>query len=726
MKRLIIAMLMTIFCIVSINAQTSVTPAGTGDSANPYQIDSLPNLYWLSTDTSVWSAYFVQNADIDASPTSSWDSDSGFIPVGYYLMSTDYKIFTGRYNGRGHTISGLHINRPSSDNIGLFGYFGGQIDSLVISDCFISGKQCSGGLVGYNYYGKISNCHLSGNVSDSSYVGGIAGFSDSGIISNCSSEGNISGYSNVGGLIGCTISGKIYNCYSTGSVSGTQNSIGGLIGIIESNDVSPTEVINCYVKGNVSGGKKYIGGLIGQNILSMIINCNSSCNILKGKHYVAGLSGYSKRSTISNCYATGNINADSMYIGGLVGYNDTGSIISNCRASENIKGYSYLGGFVGYNENSNIIECYATGNLYSNYAVYAGGFIGYNFAGLISNCYAAVNDSMDGYSQGGFAGYNYIGTIINCYSTGYTLAFNSSKYTGSFTGINIEGTIIYCYATGRIGAQYHNSQYGGFIGYNTYGTISNCYWDINNTGSTLAYGYNGGTFYNCKGLTTSRMRDSSSFEGFDFSSDWTIRKDSTYPALRTVGNNAPFAFADTINANKNFDLQSLLLNDFDMEKIQNSLVVKVTNISAGTTDGAKFFTFPDNFSVGNNVLLSYRIGEICDSTGDTLWGNIAASVIVYDTNAIWVGNRRIICVKERKSGFSLGPNLIKYNLTKVEHVSCKLFGINGRLIYEPVNEIQGEGTYMINLNNPVLPAGKYILAFRAGDYSENKLLHIKR
>ncbi|MFA6931954.1 MAG: hypothetical protein WCT05_16650, partial [Lentisphaeria bacterium] len=57
-----------------------VAPSGTGTNADPYQIDSLPNLLWLSTNNTVWSAgnEFRLMKDIDASDTKNWNSDSGF------------------------------------------------------------------------------------------------------------------------------------------------------------------------------------------------------------------------------------------------------------------------------------------------------------------------------------------------------------------------------------------------------------------------------------------------------------------------------------------------------------------------------------------------------------------------------------------------------------------------------------------------------------------------
>jgi len=62
--------------------------------------------------------YYALGANIDASATTGWDGGAGFTPIGqgaYY--------FQGQFNGLGHTISGLSINRPSLDFVGLIGAF---------------------------------------------------------------------------------------------------------------------------------------------------------------------------------------------------------------------------------------------------------------------------------------------------------------------------------------------------------------------------------------------------------------------------------------------------------------------------------------------------------------------------------------------------------------------------------------------------------------------------
>ncbi|MDZ7822378.1 MAG: GLUG motif-containing protein [Candidatus Marinimicrobia bacterium] len=252
------------FCVSILIAQTAEIPTdGDGSSENPYQIASLANLRWLSENSDKWASgiYFIQTADIDASETQAWNDSTGFSPIG----NNDTK-FLGNYLGNGHTITGLYINRPTSNYIGLFGYMG--------SDAKIS---------------------------------------DLGLI-----DANINGQVLVASLIGIN-AGSVYNCYSSGSVTGKRN-IGGLIA---SNSGT---ISNCYASGSVSGTGDYIGGLIASNS-GTISNCYSSGSVT-GTHMIGGLIGYN-RGTISNCYSSGSVTGESN-IGGLIGYSGGGGAITPC------------------------------------------------------------------------------------------------------------------------------------------------------------------------------------------------------------------------------------------------------------------------------------------------------------------------------------------------------------------------------------------------------------
>ena len=249
LQSLNIALIVTLFLAVNLFAQTATAPtAGDGSQGNPYQISSLDNLYWLSQNSSEWASgkYFIQTASIDASTTSSWDGGNGFTPIGN--SSTN---FSGTYNGNGHAILGLYINRGYYT--GLFGYVhNGEITNVGLSNCSITGSYKTGALIGYLSYGTVSNCYSKGEVIGDSYLGGLIGESANGTISECFSECTVNGNLRLGGFIGYHYGGTISNCYSMGNVTrtdGNKEEIGGFCG---SEVVTSSTVLKyCYSTGRV-------------------------------------------------------------------------------------------------------------------------------------------------------------------------------------------------------------------------------------------------------------------------------------------------------------------------------------------------------------------------------------------------------------------------------------------------------------------------------------------
>ncbi len=244
---------------------TIVQPTiGDGSSGSPYQIAILANLNWITQDNSRWDKHYIQTADIDASATSTWDSGAGFTPIGGNGSSTPY--FSGVYNGQNYTISGLVINRPTVDYIGLFGAANGAtIQNLGVIGGSVSGDKAVGALVGRTDNTTVQNCYATANVTSSSgseqdYIGGLIGYNTSNVYESYYASGTITGGDYyTGGLIGYNISGSsVRNSYSTGTVVGT-NMAGGLIGRNAGGIID-----NSYSTGSVSGNSD-VGGLLGYN-----------------------------------------------------------------------------------------------------------------------------------------------------------------------------------------------------------------------------------------------------------------------------------------------------------------------------------------------------------------------------------------------------------------------------------------------------------------------------
>ncbi|MBP6902857.1 MAG: filamentous hemagglutinin N-terminal domain-containing protein [Burkholderiaceae bacterium] len=194
---------------------------------------------------------YVLGADIDAGATTGWNGGAGFMPLGGTGMST----FPGRFDGLGHSISNLYINRPSDSFVGFIGLndpsggtFGWvswdrptdvpQVANLRLLNVNITGGSTTGAIAGEFRNASIVNVYASGTVtSNSSRVGGLTGNHKYSVLSDSISEVNVIGGSGVGGLIG-EFEGpsSIINSYASGTVacpSGgwcSMSTVGGLVG----------------------------------------------------------------------------------------------------------------------------------------------------------------------------------------------------------------------------------------------------------------------------------------------------------------------------------------------------------------------------------------------------------------------------------------------------------------------------------------------------------------
>ncbi|KLE03702.1 hypothetical protein AF78_10140, partial [Aliarcobacter butzleri L353] len=230
-----------------------ITDLGTQTSSND------GTLQGMKSDLGNTNANYVLGRDIDASATSSWNSGAGFNPLGNYTTK-----FTGIFNGLGHTISDLYINRGSIEGVGLFGYINNAtIKNIGLENVNITGDYYTGSLVGYSEGGIISNSYATGTVRGINIVGGLVGteFRSEGIIENSYSKVDVianyagAGASRAGGLAGMSI-GTIKNSYASGTVTGTINDSyksGLVIGGIISNSWYDKDVNTANMSDSVKG-----------------------------------------------------------------------------------------------------------------------------------------------------------------------------------------------------------------------------------------------------------------------------------------------------------------------------------------------------------------------------------------------------------------------------------------------------------------------------------------
>ncbi|MCL2064748.1 MAG: T9SS type A sorting domain-containing protein [Candidatus Cloacimonetes bacterium] len=365
-----------------------------GNKSNPFQINNLANLRWLSESQDFWgsvtfhndrayinnSYYFIQTSNIDASETISWHNGLGFSPIGL----NEINHFTGKYDGNGYSINNLHINRPTNDNVALFGYTIMSIfENINLVNVDIKGFNTVGALSGYALLPTINNSYISGIIVANDWIGGIVGAASGnvnrrGFITNCSSSVNITGHGEItlglvggtGGIAGsifeieiiyCSFEGTIYDIRGTGGIVGLK-----MFGLVE----------NCFTFGNIIS-EDNVGGIAGL-ALGGLINKSKSSGMVTGNEYVGGLIGEAFHfgeevieNSFSSCNVIGNYN-----VGGLIGLLETGTNIINSYFFGDIEVTGIdnsAGGLVGTLNGGNIRYCYVTSR---NHFVNSQGLVG--------------------------------------------------------------------------------------------------------------------------------------------------------------------------------------------------------------------------------------------------------------------------------------------------------------------------------------------------------------
>ena len=94
--------------------------------------------------------------------------------------------YTGTFDGKGYTISGLYFNNPSESNVGLFGYIeaNGKISNVGVLDSYFKFDMLGGGVCGTNNGGELQNCSNSSTVIGNRIAGGVCGINHN-VINYC-------------------------------------------------------------------------------------------------------------------------------------------------------------------------------------------------------------------------------------------------------------------------------------------------------------------------------------------------------------------------------------------------------------------------------------------------------------------------------------------------------------------------------------------------------------
>lgn len=210
------------------------TGQGDGSANNPYRITTCAELQQISSH--VTSAFILMN-DIDCSASKDWNAGKGFSPI---------DIFSGGFDGRNFTVTGLYMNRPMEWQAGLFTRIGegGVVKNITLASngnegdgASITGRGAVGAVAGEVFPGAhVINVHtnlrvrVSPDTGEQAHAGGLTGV-DRGSISKSSSSGRVeldqSGTSNkwvnLGGLVGMAdgddVEVELHDNYSTAQVT---------------------------------------------------------------------------------------------------------------------------------------------------------------------------------------------------------------------------------------------------------------------------------------------------------------------------------------------------------------------------------------------------------------------------------------------------------------------------------------------------------------------------
>jgi hypothetical protein len=269
--------------------------------------------------------------DIDASATADWNNGRGFDPIGNYDGDPEGtgSTFAGSFNGNGHSIQALTINRET-DGVALFALAHGQIQNLELQNVNISGDVHTSALVGYNYRASVREISVSGKVTGQGGVGGVIGRNRLADVRRLSSSANINAEISAGGVVGSNRAG-ISKSSATGSVETVDGYAGGLVGNNEG--TIDSSYATGAVSGGVSGGN-FVGGLVGSNSEQS-----------------------TDSSTVRASYATGTVSGDRA-VGGLIG---NGGTARRSYARGDVSGNEAVGGLGG--SAVEVYESYSTGNV---------------------------------------------------------------------------------------------------------------------------------------------------------------------------------------------------------------------------------------------------------------------------------------------------------------------------------------------------------------------------
>lgn len=230
---------------------------GLGTEEDPWQISTAEQLDGIRDymEGDYAGSYFILTNDIDLN-VPPWNTGQGWEPFGQQLGSS----FNSHFDGNGHVIDGLFINRSNTNSQGLFGLvWVGSVRNLGLTNVNVVGQSLVGSLAGrIADETVVEGVYATGNVTGGSMTGGLVGSNMGSSILNSYSAVNVEGVFTSGGFVGMNDAGSlINNCYSYGEVEGDTANIRGFVGYNRDSDI-----LNSYWNTETSGhDDEEMGGL---------------------------------------------------------------------------------------------------------------------------------------------------------------------------------------------------------------------------------------------------------------------------------------------------------------------------------------------------------------------------------------------------------------------------------------------------------------------------------
>lgn len=630
------------------------------------------------------SGSYAQGRTFSAADTANWNKgdDSigkGFKPIG--TLDNPFKgSFTGSGGSNGYSILDLTVNRPSEDNIGLFGVAkGASFWSVNLVDANIKGHDNVGGIAGqasdHTRFSSVTDRKRvigsdgatktanADNVFGNENVGGIVGTMTDGTIRFSGNGAQISGTDRVGGLAG-NISGEaigasagegyannIYKSNNNGFYSATEDveqgygvikstgtDAGGLVGHV--NSMAEVSITESRSNGQVLGNNN-AGGIVGaleNGTIQYTYNTNedaalSKNSVVSAASVGAGTSVYGK--------VNGNEN-----VGGIIG-NMSGGVIEQSYNAGNIKGNTNVGGVVGSMSGGSITKAYNADNntvlkTSTNDAEYYG-FTVKTEAGTDSYTY---NQEKQTWQKNGN---DITPEQLKAVPENTRMYYNRLDYrdatvtgtnnVGGVVGTMSNGSMDQVYNAGRVKANEDASNVGAFAGKYEAGTVNDSFYvttendgvtNITNQAKDIGYAVDGADVFKISGITAKRLYEAQNTEdtnwtgGKNTGNGWTIYNNSSTPLLNH--------FMKWININRQYEYDGT---------VHNLMTTDVNNYYGGAFfdhgDGKDVYSTTGKYGTLTSVMGGYKASDWVIKSGQVTGNDDKdhISVYTYDNSTMW-------------------------------------------------------------------------------------------